>query len=103
MSQKITEKLFNDSLRVKLGEQYNRALVLFKDYGKFLSFDVVNVLLHASEKSEVENVLTELEKHWKEHLKYQDPEIRGTIHNSLGINQTELMFLNICENVLELA
>jgi hypothetical protein len=103
MSQEITETLFSELLEDKLGEQYNRALVLFRDSGKLLSFDVVNVLLHASEKNEVENVLTELEKHWEEHLQYQHPEIRGTIHNSVGINQTELMFLNICENVLKLA
>lgn len=102
MSKKITKDLFDNLLKVKLGEQYSRALTIFKNYGKFLSFDVVNVLIHASEKDKIEDVLGELEKHWEEHLQYQHPDIRGTVHEMLGLNKTELMFLHVCKNILKL-
>ncbi|MEK7062192.1 MAG: hypothetical protein AAB940_00415 [Patescibacteria group bacterium] len=97
----FTEKQFEEFFKLKLGEHYERALIVFTQYGKLLSWDVTNVLLHASDKGKVDDVLTELEEHWKEHLQFQHPEIRGTVESGLfGLNKTRTMFLQICQNIL---
>lgn len=96
---------FRDLLKPLLGENYERALALFHNYGPNLSFDVTNVLMQASSqgKDKVNTVMQRLEKHYEEHLCYQDPRIRGTIKdNLLGVNPTEAEFLRICEDVLAL-
>ena len=99
----IEEEQFSILLKLKLGEQYERALNIFTNYGKNLSWDVVNVLLHAAAKEKIEEVLSELEKHWETHLQYQHPDIRGTVEDKpLGVNKTQAMFLQICENILQL-
>lgn len=99
----LTEKQFERCFKVNLGEYYERALIIFAQYGELLSWDVANVLLHASDKGKVDDVLIELEKHWKEHLQFQHPEIRGAVESELfGLNKTRIMFLQICQNVLQL-
>ena len=99
----ITEEQFEGLFRAKLGGHYGRALAIFTQYGKRLSWDVANVLLHAADKGKIEDVLSELEKHWKEHLQFQHPEIRGTVEDRLlGVNKTRIMFLQVCQNVLQL-
>ena len=103
MSHTVTEAQFQDLLQTGLGALYPRAVTVFKNFGMFLSFDVANVLLHASNQGEdkVQEVLCLLEEHWQKHLQYQHPKIRGQIAK-LGINPTETLFLRICENVLSL-
>ncbi|MBU3924415.1 MAG: hypothetical protein V1732_04985 [Patescibacteria group bacterium] len=103
MPKVVTKEQFEKLFRNKLGGHYEHALTIFIQYGKILSWDVANVLLHAADKDNVENVLAELEKHWEEHLQFQHPEIRGTVENRLfGVNETQTMFLQICKNVLQL-
>ena len=99
----VTETQFEGLFKAKLGEHHKRALTIFTEYGKLLSWDVANVMLHAVDKGKVEDVLVELEKHMEEHLQFQHPEIRGTVEDRLlGVNKTRTMFLQICQNVLQL-
>lgn len=98
----IGQDQFSEILEAKLGDYFNRALTVYKNYGLPLSWDVSNVLLHAVDQNKVEEVLAILEKHWESNLKLQHPDIRGGVYNSLGINETELMFINLCEDTLNL-
>ena len=99
----ITNAQFEDLLKAGLGEHYERALAVFTNYGSILSWDVVNVLLHAIDKKKIEDVFTELEKHWEEHLQYQHPKIRGTVEDKmLGINKTQMIFIHVCKDILQL-
>ena len=85
----VTEKKFSQIFSEKIGEEYERAFSVFQNYGKNLSYDVANVLLHAIGQKKVNEVLQELEKHYKEHLYSQLPEIRGTVEDRLlGVNKT---------------
>jgi len=98
----VTEDDFQNYLQDKLESFFTRALIIFKEYGDNLSWDVTNVLVHAAEKNKVKEVLEILEQHFKKHLMFQHPNARGTIADSFGINPTQDMFLNICKNVLKL-
>lgn len=91
-------------LKNKLGSLYGRAEMVLGDYGERLSFDVLNVLLHASDQGEekIKEVLNLLEKHFKEHLMYQHPDIRGTVYSSIGVNKTQTFFLEVCKEILGL-
>ena len=93
-----------ERLKERLGSLHKRAELIFKNYGEELSFDVANVLMHATDQGKeiIKEVLALLEKHFDEHLIYQHPNIRGTVYNSLGINKTKVMFLDICEKTLGL-
>lgn len=97
----ITEKRFEDLFKEKLDNFYERALSVFRNYGKSLSFDVANVLLHAFDEEKINEILSALEKHWEEHLQFQHPEIRGQISKN-GVNPTQVMFLRICKDILQL-
>ena len=98
----VDEEKFREVLDGKLGEHIDRAIAVLDNFGPFLSYDVTNVLLHAIDKEKVPEVLDLLEKHWGEHLKFLHSVIRGTVVISLGINETELMFLKICQDTLAL-
>lgn len=98
----VDEKFFEAALREKLGNSYERALNIFRNYGERLSYDVVNVLLHAVDKGKVEEVLKILEEHWSKDLAYQHPAVRGTISDAFGVNKTKATFLRICLEVLNL-
>ena len=100
--QPIDEKQFQELLQHKLGESWERALAVFKNYNPPLGFDVSNMLLHATEKGKVNEVLSALEKHFEKHLQFQHPKLRGRMTDALGTNQTEQMMLDICQRVLEL-
>lgn len=105
MPQAVTEAQFQGLLQSRLADLYPRALKVFLDYGYLLSFDVTNVLLHASnQRSEkVGQVLQILEEHYEKHLQFQHPEIRGTVEDRLlGVNKTQTLFLRICTDVLGL-
>jgi hypothetical protein len=97
----IDEATFKKLLQGKLGGHWERAREVFRNCGPNLAWDVANVLLHAAGKGKVAEVLGIIEKHWKEHLQFQHPEIRGRVAN-LGVNPTEVMFLGICRDTLEL-
>lgn len=99
---KVTKEKFEQGLKSRLGDFYPRAEKVFDNFGQKLSYDVTNVLLHAADQNKVEEVLALLEKHFEEHLQLQHPEIRGTVAGDLGVNKTEVMFLDICERVLGL-
>jgi len=101
MVRSVSEADFVKLFKKELGEHYQRALTVYKNYGPKLSYDVTNVLLHALDKNKVEEVLTILEKHWNEHLQYQHPEIKGRV-KIFGQNPTEKIFLEICEITLGL-
>ena len=97
------EEIFTEFLKEKLEDLWERALEVFNKYGPNLSFDVTNVIMHAIDQSKVEDILLILEEHYDEHLKFQHPDIRGTVSNRLlGVNPTESMFLRICQNILKL-
>ncbi len=100
----IDKNQFEELFKRRLGTLYQRAEVIFDNYGPRFSPDVTNVLLHAVDQGEekVEEVLSILKKHYNEHLNLQHPDIRGTVCNSLGINETEVMFIDICVKTLGL-
>lgn len=99
----VNEKEFEEYLKTRLGSSWDRALEVFRNYGRNLTFDVTNVLMHAADQEKTEEVLEILERHYKSHLQYQHPEIKGTVRdNLLGTNPTEQMFLRICEYTLKL-
>ncbi len=98
----VSKERFSELLQQRLGDHFQRAQTIFDNYGGHLSFDVTNVLLHASDQGKVEEILTMLEEHWQSHLQFQHPEVRGTVYSSLGINETRIMLESICKNWLKL-
>ena len=99
----ITKERFEQLFKGKLGEYYDRALLIFEQYGKVLSWDVANVLLHAIDKGKIGDVLLELERHWEENLRFQHPDIRGKVKDQLlNINKTEMMFKRIFSIILQI-
>ena len=100
---KVNEQQFCEIFQSKLGDSWDRALTVFRNYGEILAYDVTNVLLHATDQGKADEVLGILEKHYESHLKFQHPEIRGTVEDSLlGVNPTQNMFLRICQQTLSL-
>lgn len=98
----INEKQFREVLGRRLGRHLDRAVNVLNNFGPKLSYDVTNVMLHATDKGKEDEVLTILEKHWEEHLQFQHPEIRGMVESMPGVNQTQQTFLRICEQTLGL-
>ena len=99
----INEQQFSDILQTKLGAAWDRALTIFCNCGPNLGYDVTNVLLHAADQGKLDKVLDILEEHYRSHLQYQHPEIRGTVSDRfLGVNPTQAMFLRICQQTLRL-
>ncbi len=100
---RISEQQFRDILQSKLGTSWEHALTVFRNYGENLAYDVTNVLLHAADQGEVDEMLGILEEHYESHLQFQHPEIRGTVKDQLlGVNPTQTMFLRICQQTLRL-
>jgi len=90
-------------LKEKLGPFWDRALKVFRNYGKPWSYDVLNVLLHAADEDKAPQVLEALENHWDGHLVFQHPDIRGKVILD-GVNPTEKLFVaTICEGILGLS
>ena len=104
MVEKFDIEATKEILKDKLGSLYEKAEEILKNYGKRLSFDVVNVLMYAADQGEekIKEAFDLLEKHYSEHLYFQHPDVRGTIYDLFGVNKTQAMFLDICEGVLEL-
>ena len=100
---KINEQQFRDILQSKLGASWERALAVFRNCGPNLGYDVTNVLLHAADQGKVDEVLAIIEDHYRSHLQYQHPKIRGTVGDRLlGVNPTQAMFLRLCQQTLGL-
>ena len=100
---KINEQQFRDILQSKLGASWDRALTVFRNCGPNLGYDITNVLLHGTDQGKVDEVLGILEEHYRSHLQYQHPEIRGTVGDRLlGVNPTQTMFLRLCQQTLGL-
>lgn len=100
---RVNAEEFQAALKPRLGDLWERALTIFAFYGENLSFDVTNVLSHAADQDKVEEVLKILEEHYESHLRFQHPEIRGTVEDLLlGVNPTQAMFLRIFEDTLGL-
>ncbi|TSC83039.1 MAG: hypothetical protein G01um101419_311 [Parcubacteria group bacterium Gr01-1014_19] len=95
---KVTEAQFKEFLEKKLGDNYLRALQVFGNYSPNMTYDVVNVLLHAVDKGKVVEVLEILEKHFTNHLSYQHPDARGRVNPG----PTAVMFEGICAKTLGL-
>ena len=98
----LSEKKFCEIMQPKLGGLFNRALDVFKNCGPNLGWDVANVLLRATDQGKVEVVLDIIEEHYRSHLSFQHPEIRGTVSNLFGFNPTRETFVRICEKTLGL-
>ena len=99
----VSEQQFCEILQSRLGDSWDRALIVFRNCGKNLAFDVTNVLDHAAKQGKVDEVLDILEKHYEKHLSLQHPKIRGTVEDGLlGVNPTQSMFLRICQQTLGL-
>jgi len=93
----ITEEDFRKALSQRLGASFDRALVIFRNYGEYRSADVTNSLIIAAKKGKVGEVVGVLEEHWDKDLQYEDPEIRGKFLN------TEVMFIErIYKGILSL-
>lgn len=103
-AQAVTKGMFKELLKSRLGDLYDEAETVFDDFGLFLSFDVANVLSHAADQGQdkVREVLVILKRHFDDHLAFQHPDIRGTVRDDFGINETEVMFLDVCRRVLTL-
>ena len=95
----ITETVFEELLKGRMSPAFwERALKVFSDYGSSYSFDVTSVLMYAVDQGKEEVVLQELEKHWKEDLSFEHPDLRG-----VGIRlSTAMLFGHLCATVLGL-
>lgn len=92
---KIYENQFCGFLQAQIPPaQWPQALKLFREYGVAWSYDVTNVLLHASEKCKIDQVLAALQKHYDEHVSFQHPDARGRVTDALGYDPTESLFKN---------
>lgn len=91
-----------DQVLARMGEHRARAEQMFSDYGTNLEGDVANVLLHAADQGKVPMVLDLLAAHYQKDLQFQHPVIRGTVLDDLQVNRTQVMFLDICKDVLGL-
>jgi len=98
-TEQFDEILSKKSLSRDLNERTRR---IFVSYGSPLSWDVLNVVLHAIDLEKLPEVLDVLETHFKDHLAYQHPTVRGKVTGATG-NQTQAMFLSICRDTLKLA
>jgi hypothetical protein len=99
----VNEQMFCSLLQSKLGASWDRAIKIFHDYGPNLSYDVTNILCFAADQAKTDEVLEVMEKHYKSHLQFQHPDIRGTAGDRLlGVNPTTSMFLRIYQQTLGL-
>ncbi len=90
----ITESQFVHMAKSKLGESWQRALAVFRHYGFDLAFDVMLVLLYAVNHSKLDEVLTFLEEHYENYLRFHQPELRDPIRNGLSMPSLTQHVLN---------
>ncbi len=101
----INEDGFHKVFKHLLGDMFDRAFVVFRNYGPHLSVKFSSLLMSAVEQGEVvvAEVLGILEDHYKTHLSYQRPDVRGTVEDTLlGVNQTTELFERIYKETLGL-
>ena len=75
----ISEAVFAELAKERLGNDWDKALQTFRNYGPHLSFDVANVMLKAAEGGMAREILSILDRHYDEHLQFQHPQIRGMV------------------------
>ncbi len=97
------EQQFRATFEQSLGEFFDRALTVFRDYGPHLENNVTNALSYAVTKGKIDEVLVALEKDFEQYLRFQKREVRGTVGSRLlGVNPTNGVFLHINRAILEL-
>lgn len=96
----VNEEQFRELLGARLGQNIDRAICIFINFGPTLSYDVTNIMLHAVDRGKEGEVLAILEEHWEKYLQFQYP--RGTVESMSGVNVTEQTFLRICQQILAL-
>lgn len=69
----VTEREFADALLEKLGQYYERALTVYQQIGSYKKewADKIFSIFKQVDITNVELVLSELEKHWRSHLLYK--------------------------------
>ena len=65
------------------GESWSRALDVFRHYGFNMAFDVTLILLYAVNQQKLDEVLTFLEVHYRNHLRFHLSERDGGFSPSL--------------------
>lgn len=101
-SARVDMSRFESVLKPQLGPLWGRALTIFEGYGPALSWCVTKSLDLAVDRGKVEEVLGILERHYRDHLSFQHPDIRGAIEGASG-DLTNTMFRQIFEVVLKKA
>ncbi len=96
----ISEAVFRNLLQQRLGDLWEKALVLFRSCGPHLSWDLTNILLCAVGKGRAAQVLEIIKEHFEERLCYQAPEKRGKLASVFGANPTKVLFARIYKDVL---
>ncbi len=94
----ITEEDFKELFGKILENDYEHALDVFKKYGRNFSWDVANVIMHASCNNKIEDVLQILEEHYEKHIYFQHPDRRAAFEDF----PTRLMFNRVCTEILQL-
>lgn len=90
---KVSFEFFRVIFQRKAGELWSRVEMLFKEYGSVLSFPVCSALMYAQQDGKLPWCIELLEKHLKDGLSYQQPDLQGRlIIVDNQINQSE-MFL----------
>ncbi len=98
---RVSESAFEELLKDKVQDYWDRALKMFHEYGPALAWDVTNVLLHGADQGKTDEVLKTLEEHWSNHLYRQHPQMRGHFDELFG-SPTKDMFQKICADTLSL-
>lgn len=98
----IENEQVKQQIRKMLGQNYDRAMKVFDDYGPELGLQVMNSLSHAVDQKKVGEILGILEDHFEHHLSLQHPAARGQLVDMMHQDPTKQMFLRIYKDVLHL-
>jgi hypothetical protein len=90
---------FRNAFSVKAGSSWPRVEKIFVDYGPVLSVAVASALVYAEEAGKLGEYLDKLDKHYKDDLSYQHPELRGRLIITPAEKNRSLIFVEslICE------
>jgi hypothetical protein len=86
----IDESTFEATLKEKLGDQYERALGIFRKIGSANGLDLIQIFIHTHEQNQTAKIISELEKFAKTnfHSRYEFEEMTKALENAkkeLGI------------------
>ena len=90
---------FRNLFAAKAGPLWSKAEKIFTDYGPVLSVAVASVLAYAEEAGKLREYMDKLEKHYKDDLHYQHPDLRGRLIITPAEKNRSLVFVEslICE------